>query len=303
MKNIYFDNEHHEFTTSDLTINQNNISNFLSVILQVTRKCNLKCQFCSESEIFEDPSLATLKSLLPKLKGVERLYLSGGEPLLRDDIFEIIDLYRPHFKVLGLPSNVTLIDDEICKKLKGKINYLNAGLDGPREVNNLIRGGYDSIINGLKLLRIHNIEVSLSTVILNSTLPYLDYVVQIADVLDIKKVKMVIPVSRGRAIAIPKEDFASEKDIIDKFNEIKKLKDKLSWNPRIKFTFWNEKTEGYAVLVYPNRKVYAWPVFNMENSVRYLGDLTKESIIDIWNNYPYKQNHIRKYTGLSMNKC
>ena len=301
---IFFDYKNHEFNIQNTNkFNINNIHAPLSLILQVTRKCNLDCVFCSESDIFQDPSISTLSKLINKLEGVERLYLSGGEPLLRKDIFEIIDLYRPHFQILGLPTNASMITDEISQKLVGKINYINAGLDGPRAINDKYRGGTDTIISGLLTLKKFNIEVSLSTVILKQTLPYLDYVMQIADVLDIVKVKMVIPILRGRAKLLDVNEFANKDDIMNKFEEIKRLKSELNWKPRVKFTFWDRKTEGYALIVYPNQQVYAWPVYDEPDAVLYIGDLNNEDIKSIWYKYPYKENHIKKYTGITMHKA
>jgi len=306
MSQIYFDAEHHEFALTNPDHKDGiyqSIDHPLSVIVQVTRKCPLECAFCSESEMFPDPSFKALESVKNKLSGVDRIYLSGGEPLLRKDIFDLIELYREGFQVLGLPTNCVYISQEVCEKLIGKVNYINAGLDGPRNINNTVRGGYDAIINGLSNLRRSGIEVSLSTVILSSTLPYLQYVVQIADTLDITKVKMVIPVLRGRAQSLKSEDFASNEEILRKFDEIKELKAVLNWKPRVKFTFWDKNTEGYAIIVYPNQQVYTWPVFDAPDSVLHIGDLNKETIQEIWQRYPYKENHINKYVGLSMHKA
>ncbi|MEK7432850.1 MAG: radical SAM protein [Cyanobacteriota bacterium] len=301
--NIFFDKNNHEFT-----ITNNDLPNYescdapLSVILQVTRKCSLACSFCSESEQFADPSFQTLISLRHKLDGVQRVYLSGGEPLLRKDIFELIEKFKEEFDIVGLPTNSIHISKEVCEKLKGKVSYINAGLDGARNINNLVRGDYDGIIKGLQNLRDSGIEVSLSTVILKKTLPYVQYVVQIADTLGITKVKMVVPVFRGRAKSLKQEDLANNNDIIEKFEQIKHLKKTLGWKPRVKFTLWDSKTEGYAILIYPNQQVYAWPVYNEPDSVLHIGDLNKEGIKEIWKRYPYKENHVNKYTGITMNK-
>jgi MoaA/NifB/PqqE/SkfB family radical SAM enzyme len=144
--------------------------------------------------------------------------------------------------------------------------------------------------------------VSLSTVILKETLPYLQYVVQIADILGVIKVKMVVPVLRGRAKNLKPSDFACNEDIAAKFAEIVALKNQLGWKPRIKFTFWDKSTEGYALLVYPDKKVYAWPVLGAPDSVLLVGDLANDSIQDVWSRYPYRKNHVDKYVGLTMHR-
>lgn len=304
MDNIFFDEKNHEFAIKKGKFPEYfNLDLPISVITQVTRKCNLNCRFCSESENFSDPSFSDLEQLRDKLIGVRRVYLSGGEPLLREDIFDIIELYQGSFDVLGLPTNCILMSKKICNKLKGKISYINAGLDGPRTINNALRGNYDGIIKGLTNLRESGLEVSLSSVILKSTLPSLKYVVNIADALGVTKVKMVIPILRGRARSLKPSDFADRNEIIKEFEEIKNLKAKFGWKPRVKFTFWDKNTEGYALIIYPNQKVYAWPVFSVPESVEYIGDLREESIKQIWKKYPYKINHINKYVGVSMHKA
>jgi len=305
MSEIIFDHSHHEFSLDD---GERGIPDYdairqpLSVIVQVTRRCPLHCAFCSESDQFDDPSFHSLESLKARLKGVSRIYLSGGEPLMRTDIFELIQSYRNDFLVVGLPTNCIYITREVCNKLKGTVSYINAGLDGPRHINDQIRGGYDKIVAGLNNLKDSGIEVSLSTVILKTTLPHLQYVAQIADTLGVIKVKMVIPVLRGRAKGLSPGDFANKEDIVAKFGEIVELKKTLGWKPRIKFTFWDKATEGYALLVYPNKKVYAWPVLAAPDSVLLVGDLTNDSIQDVWSRYPYRNNHVNKYVGLSMHK-
>jgi len=304
MHNIFFDNKNHEFFVKEGELPEySELDLPISVIAQVTRKCNLKCKFCSESESFPDPSLNELEGLRDKLSGVKRVYLSGGEPLLRGDMFDIIKLYRRSFDILGLPTNCTLMSKEVCKKLKGNINYINAGLDGPRAINDALRGDYDGIIAGLTNLREAGLEVSLSSVILKSTLPSLKYVVNVADALGVTKVKMVIPILRGRACGLSPSDFANNSEIVKEFEEIKRLKAELGWKPRVKFAFWDKDTEGYALIVYPDQKVYAWPVFDMPESVRYVGDLKTESMQEVWRKYPYKINHVNKYVGLSMHKA
>ena len=305
-KNIFFDKEHHEFALANTDATQapyEEILQPLSVIVQVTRRCPLHCAFCSESDQFEDPSFDSLLELKARLKGVSRIYLSGGEPLLRPDIFALLASYRHDFPVLGLPTNCVYINKDICSQLKGTISYINAGLDGPRKINDLVRGGYDQIVAGLADLRGSGIEVSLSTVILKSTLAYTNYVMQIADDLGVVKVKMVIPVPRGRAKGLHPEDFAQEQDILAKFQEIATLKKVLGWKPRVKFTFWDRTTEGYALLIYPNRKVYAWPVLDAPDSAVLIGDLNEQTIQSVWMTYPYKKNHINKYVGVTMHKA
>ena len=83
----------------------------LSVILQITRQCDLSCVFCSETEKMPDPSYEQLQKMKNNLAGVARIYLSGGEPLLRKDLPEILDLFYGNF-IIGLPTNAIKITSD-----------------------------------------------------------------------------------------------------------------------------------------------------------------------------------------------
>jgi molybdenum cofactor biosynthesis enzyme MoaA len=65
----------------------------LSVIVQVTKRCDFSCGFCSETLQMADPPLDQLDIIRANLAGVQRVLLSGGEPLLRRDLPEIVDMY------------------------------------------------------------------------------------------------------------------------------------------------------------------------------------------------------------------
>ena len=77
----------------------------LSVILQVTKRCDFNCGFCSETLQMADPTLDQLDTVRASLAGVQRVFLSGGEPLLRRDLPEIVDMYSGF--IIGLPTNAT----------------------------------------------------------------------------------------------------------------------------------------------------------------------------------------------------
>ncbi|HEY7145010.1 MAG TPA: hypothetical protein VH637_12255 [Streptosporangiaceae bacterium] len=50
----------------------------LSVILQVTKRCDFNCGFCSETLQMADPALDQLGTICANLAGVQRVFLSGG---------------------------------------------------------------------------------------------------------------------------------------------------------------------------------------------------------------------------------
>jgi len=167
----------------------------LSVIIQVTLRCNFACVFCSEIVEITDSSLEQLERMRNNLLGVPRVYLSGGEPLLRKDLPEILDLFYGNF-IVGLPTNAVIYTPKLMEILKERVDFVNIGLDGPRNVTSRIRGDYDKIIKGVHAFKSYRMPISLSCVMLSSTKDTVLFTCQIADLLEAKKLKLILPVGR-----------------------------------------------------------------------------------------------------------
>jgi len=73
--------------------------------MQVTKRCDFGCVFCSETLQRPDPTLRELEIMRDNLSGVPRVFLSGGEPLLRHDLVEIVEMFSG--SIVGLPTNAT----------------------------------------------------------------------------------------------------------------------------------------------------------------------------------------------------
>jgi MoaA/NifB/PqqE/SkfB family radical SAM enzyme len=136
----------------------------LTLTLQVTRKCNLHCIYCSEEKQLAEPNKEDLGDIISKIKNVGRIIISGGEPLLRPDIIDILKEIRSQRNILALATNCTRVDKELANKLVGLIDYADITIDGPRNIHNVIRGNYDSILEGIFNLREKGIEYSFVTV-------------------------------------------------------------------------------------------------------------------------------------------
>lgn len=113
----------------------------------ITRTCNLKCVHCysdSEEKAYSgELTTEEGKNLITDLVdfGIPALLFSGGEPLVRKDIWELAD----HGKKLGLrmtlSTNGVLIDDKTAQKIKDiGFTYVGISLDGIGEVNDKFRG-------------------------------------------------------------------------------------------------------------------------------------------------------------------
>jgi MoaA/NifB/PqqE/SkfB family radical SAM enzyme len=83
------------------------------------------------------------------------------------------------------------------KILKERVDFVNIGLDGPRNVTTRIRGDYDKIMRGIHRFKEYGISLSLSCVVLSSTKDAVLFTCQIADLVEAKKLKLILPIPKG----------------------------------------------------------------------------------------------------------
>jgi MoaA/NifB/PqqE/SkfB family radical SAM enzyme len=294
---IFFNRNSCRFEVSQGEVSSDDLP--LSVILQITRRCNFSCVFCSETEKMDDPTLEELQKIRDNLYGVPRIYLSGGEPLLRKDLPEILDMFYGSF-VVGLPTNAIIHTPELMKILKERVDFVNIGLDGPRNVTTRIRGDYDKIMKGIHRFKEYGISLSLSCVVLSSTKDAILFTCQIADLVEAKKLKLILPIPKGNALDLPASEYLSLEESSVLFADVRKAKEAYGWTPKITLTTWGPDVEGYSLLMYPDGNTYAWPVYDQPDKILLLGNLKEDSIKDIWVKNPYKRNHYNKYLGKSI---
>lgn len=141
------------------------------VIWNLIRRCNLLCQHCytnsSDRDFSGELTTAEVFNVMEDLKnfGVPVLILSGGEPLLRPDIYEIGHKAKQMGFYVGLSSNGTMIDDgNIGKIAEVGFNYVGISLDGIGKVHDTFRGkdgAFEKALNGVHLCMNHDIKVGL----------------------------------------------------------------------------------------------------------------------------------------------
>jgi Fe-coproporphyrin III synthase len=130
------------------------------VVWNVGRRCNLHCVHCysdSSNRAF-DGELTTEegKALIDDLAafGIPSLLFSGGEPLMRPDIFELIGHARLRGLRTTLSTNGTLITPEVARWLRDlEMGYVGISLDGIGKINDMFRGhkgAFDKAVTGFR---------------------------------------------------------------------------------------------------------------------------------------------------------
>lgn len=139
------------------------------VIWNLVRRCNLTCRHCYSisADIDFAGELATQEvfAVLEDLKacGVPGLILSGGEPLLRPDLFAIAARARALGFYLALSTNGTLVDPPLARRIAAAgFDYVGISLDGVGATHDRFRrkpGAYQASLAALRSLRDLDVKV------------------------------------------------------------------------------------------------------------------------------------------------
>ena len=147
-----------------------------SVDIDITSKCNLKCDYCY---YFENQEVNYLdlpaEEWLHFFRELERcsvisVCLAGGEAFMRKDLPELLDGIVNNKMRFSILSNGTLINDEIAQFIAGtgRCDYVQVSVDGSNpEVHESCRGkgSFASAIKGIQILRRHKVPVTVRVTI------------------------------------------------------------------------------------------------------------------------------------------
>lgn len=141
------------------------------VIWNLVRRCNLTCLHCysisTDKDFPGELDTQQVYTVMDDLKAfqVPVLILSGGEPLIRKDIFDISHRAKNMGFYVGLSSNGTLINNDNIEDIaQVGYDYVGISIDGIRETHDHFRrkqGAFDEAINGIRLCHQKGIKVGM----------------------------------------------------------------------------------------------------------------------------------------------
>ncbi len=139
------------------------------VIWNLVRRCNLACKHCySISADTDFPGELTTEEVFTVMDDLKRfqvpvLILSGGEPLLRSDIFTIAERAKLLRFYVALSSNGTLIDESNIERIaEAQFDYVGISLDGIAQTHDRFRrqeGAFAASLHGIRLCKKYDIKV------------------------------------------------------------------------------------------------------------------------------------------------
>ncbi|HUZ84626.1 MAG TPA: radical SAM protein [Gaiellales bacterium] len=182
------------------------------VVWNVTRACNLACRHCYASakrlpargELSNDEARRFLDDLAGY--GVPAVLVSGGEPLSRPDLLDLIGYGTGIGLRFTLSTNGTLIDRPTAHALeRAGLVYAGVSIDGPAELHDRLRcqqGAWDASLDGIRNLAAAGVRRGVRFTLTPQTLDGLDRVLELVEQERIERFCLyhLVPSGRGRTL-------------------------------------------------------------------------------------------------------
>jgi radical SAM protein with 4Fe4S-binding SPASM domain len=186
----------------------------------LTERCNLACRHCYQSgKHSAELSLDEIATVIDEIEDLfhtwESAYgiavipsfnITGGEPLLREDLFEVLELLQHKNYPTFLLTNGMLIDVPTAEQLaRAGIRGAQVSIEGPQEIHDSIRGSgsFAGAVQGVTALRAAGIPVTLNTTLSRLNASCLEDLVHLAIRLGVQRLgfSRLVPSGRGKEIS------------------------------------------------------------------------------------------------------
>lgn len=280
--------------------------------LEITSYCNLKCPHCYGDFGLRGEELGTSEwmNAIDELAdlNVSQIILSGGEPLCRKDVFELVSYIRDKPMQVVLSTNGTLIDEPVADEIKRlSVKSVRISSDGPNaQVHDNFRGvkgTYDKVIKAIKLLRERNVHVRVNSCITKDNVNCLPETMRFIQTLGVSEYKFFVVYLTGREtnpMKLFSPDDSKELEYI-----FKTLGSSITApEERTEQTESNEimncEVGRNHLVIEPNGNIVPCLVFDRKKSV--LGNVRKDSVKGIWENSELL-NKLRNVDMRNVSKC
>lgn len=283
------------------------------LFFELTDKCNLACKHCGSSCSGKNSTFLDKKDIFKVIDGVYAEYgsnsimicLTGGEPLLHPEFFEIVDYINKKGFVWGITSNATLIDDDFAKRLvENKMSSLAISLDGLKDTHDNLRnsvGSFENTINGINNLvnaSKGKLNIMITSVIHKQNIHQLNDMMLLVESLNVNSWRVINLEPIGRAnlhkeLLLNKVDFKYLLDFIIEKRFDKNIKTEVTFGCSHYVTpFYEHEVRGYYFLcgsgitvasILCNGDIYS--CLDIERIPELVqGNIKNDDFVEVWQN-------------------
>jgi radical SAM protein with 4Fe4S-binding SPASM domain len=197
------------------------------VVWNITRACNLKCVHCyndsGTGKASNEVSTEQAKKVLDDLAafGVPSVLFSGGEPLVRPDLFELMEYAAGTGLRVVISTNGTLIDaDKAARIKKIGISYVGISLDGIGSVNDEFRGvegAFEDAVRGIRNCQSAGVRVGLRLTLTKRNVQDIDGLFEFFEKENVQRACFyhLVPSGRGKGMFDDDLTHAQSRDAIE----------------------------------------------------------------------------------------
>jgi radical SAM protein with 4Fe4S-binding SPASM domain len=206
------------------------------VVWNVTQRCNLHCAHCyADSKDREYPDELTTAEGLTLLEdlagfGVPTVLFSGGEPLMRADLFELAAAAREHGMRTVLSTNGTRIDDATAGRIADAgFSYVGVSIDGIGGRHDKMRGSlgaFEGAVDGIRAVQRAGVRTGVRFTVHGLNCDELDAVMDLAEELEVNRLCVYHLAYAGRGDKLRRHDLAPEetREVVDRvFDRVEDL--------------------------------------------------------------------------------
>lgn len=314
------------FGKADSKLNINRIRSFLpkTLVLQVTKKCPMKCKYCYAGSNLEysnqcaELSLDIIERVLQEATnlGITKIDLTGGDPFARDDILDILNLFDNYGIKTSLSTKIILSDNIIMELKNYKcIDEIQISIDSIKDeevykllgINNYVKNHLSFISKLVKL----GINVKTNSVLTRFNIDNIPLLIDKLKQLEVKKIVLSPYMSN---LFNRNEDFFPSVEQYKKLSTYltSKLNDKLIEYPNFLNNFTEESLyyklnnscgaclDGFIISV-------TGDVFICERMSYFdkysIGNIKSQSIINIWNSKEIYKYYLLQRNLFKEEKC
>ncbi|MEK6817085.1 MAG: radical SAM protein [Nanoarchaeota archaeon] len=249
-----------------------------SAIFMIGKGCNQRCRFClNDFDDGKELSLEEKKEVIDWLRKnqVETLCISGGEPFLNKDLFNIIE-YAEGMNII-IQTNGTLLNESILRRLKGKA-ALEVSLEGLEKEHNCLVGklSFNKVVKNIKLANELGVTVFTNLTITKINKDCVEDYVSLLESLEVKAASFTRLYMSGRAIANHKELMPSEEDYGRFLNSIYNIQDRTKVVLNVQAGFKESKLREHKIKNYSTCSIGKEITINPDGKLRLCPSLNKD---------------------------